>query len=103
MKNYYAIVVQRCFVAGKPTGSIDVSAYYFLAESEDDVRAAIHSRHPFSYEGAEGDGVTWELLRIMSIDERSELISGDEVTGFITSVDELCGFVEDPDDCREGT
>ncbi|QDV75897.1 hypothetical protein [Botrimarina mediterranea] len=103
MKNYYAIVVQRAVVAGKPTGSIDVSAYYFLAESKENVRAAIHSQHPFSYEGAEGDEVIWELLRILSIDERSELISGDEVTGFITSVDELSGFVEDPDDCRDVT
>ena len=101
MKSYYAMVVQRAFVAGKPTGSIDVSAYYFVAESEGEVRSLIQSQHPHSYEGAEGDEVRWELLRILSVDECSEPIPGAEVTGFITSVDELIGFVDDPGDCRE--
>ena len=89
MNSYYAMVIHRCMVAGQPTDYLDLSAYFFRAESEDEVRSLIENEEPHSYVGGEGDDVKWTLLRIMSIDPCDTPDSGQEVTGFITSSDEL--------------
>ncbi len=93
MTDYYAMVVHRATIAGRPTGSLDVSTYFYRAVSESDVRSLIESSQPLRYVGGEGDDVTWELVRILSIDECHSLESGDEVTGLITSNDELAALV----------
>lgn len=83
------MVIHRALVAGQPNGSLDVSAYFYRADSEVDVRTRIECQAPHSYVGSEGEDVTWDLVRIMSIDECPQLASGDEVTGFIASADDL--------------
>ena len=35
MKEYYSITIYRCVVAGEPTDSLDVSARYHRASSEE--------------------------------------------------------------------
>jgi hypothetical protein len=97
MKNYYAMVVHRALVGGELTGSLDVSAYFYRAGSEADVRARIEAQAPHAYVGGGGEDVKWDLVRIMSIDECPELTSGDEVTGFIASADELGTLVKQAD------
>lgn len=76
-------------MAGRPTGSIDLSARYFRAESEDEVRALARAGPPLTYRGGEGDDVAWEVVDVMSVDGCFELAPGDEVSGFATTVDEL--------------
>lgn len=89
MKNYYAMVVHRALVGALPTGSLAVSTYFYRADSETDVRTRIEAQTPHAYVGGKGEDVTWDLVRIMSIDKCLELVSGDEVTGFVASADEL--------------
>ena len=96
MAAYYAMVLFRALIDGTPTGSLDLSAFYYDAESEDEVLARIEGDEPLTYRGAEGDEVTWELVRILSIDACHDLDSGDEVTGIIVERGEWAELL-DPD------
>ena len=89
MNSYYAMVIHRAVVAGEPTDLLDVSAYFYLAETEDEVRDLIEQEEPTSYVGGYGDDVTWRLVRVLSIDQCSRMESGAEVIGFIASNDEI--------------
>lgn len=89
MKKFFAVELGRCFVADGETGSVDVSTHYYEAESPEAVEELILAKPPRSYENGAGELVTWKLSRILSIDECVELVSGEEVTGFITRSSEL--------------
>lgn len=89
-KTWYAMVISRSSVDGRKGNTIDVSAYMVEAESEEQVRAKLHEdASRFSYENSDGETVRWPILRIMSIDERNNVDSGDMLTGFTFEKDEI--------------
>lgn len=89
MKQFLAIAVYRCLVAGKPSGSLDVSVRFFEAESEMEVRKKLSHDVRETYENPDGEQVAWELRQVMAVEEFAGPESGDEVVGFIAEVDEF--------------
>lgn len=89
MTEYLAIVAYRCFVSGVATGNVDVQVRWFEAKDEDTVRRLLMAEPAHSYENGDHEMVTWELVQVFAVDEFGARTSGDEVTGFITSAQEL--------------
>jgi len=92
MTQFLAIVAYRCFVAGLPTDSIDMQVRWFQASDRDAVGELLVAEPEQSYQNADGETVAWKLAQVFSIDEFGTPESGDEVTGFIASADELAAL-----------
>jgi hypothetical protein len=100
MTEYLAIAAYRCFVSGAATDSIDIQVRWFVAEDEEAVRSVLLAEPAHRYENGEQEPVTWQLVQIFAVDKFRAGTSGDEVTGFIASAQELAGLtlpVDSPD------
>ena len=93
MKSYLAIVAYRCLVAGVSKQKLDIQVMWFNAGDKDAVRDEIRASPLQSYLNSDGDTVTWELVEIFAVDEFAPNASGEEVIGFIASIDELADLV----------
>jgi hypothetical protein len=92
MTEYLAIVAYRCFVSGVATGNVDVQVRWFKAEDESAVRRLLMAEPAHSYENGDNEPVTWELVQVLAVDEFGARTSGDEVTGFIASAQDLAAL-----------
>lgn len=86
---YIAIVAYRCRIDGVPKGSLDIQAIWFEEIDPEEVRRLIHLDPIQSYENSDGDTVSWELAEVFSIEPFRPSASGEEIAGFIASIDEL--------------
>ena len=82
-KQFLAIVLYRGYVDGIYDGSIDLQVQYFLGKDKDEVKSTISNDEECSYEGGEGNQVTWKLDEIVCIEEIDNMKSGEELIGFI--------------------
>ena len=89
MSQFFAVVVYRGVVAGKPTGSLDFQTRRFELGTESEVVSALENEEPFNYQNGDGEEVKWEFRRVMAIAEVGRCDPGDEVVGFIAKIEEL--------------
>ncbi len=89
LPQFLAIVVYKCLVAGVPTQSLDFQVRWFEADDETAVNVLIEREPTQSYLNPYGEEVTWELFGVFAIDSFAPGRSGDEVVGFISSIQEL--------------
>ncbi len=89
MKEWLALVVYRCTVSGRSSGSLDIQVRYFKASSERAVISRLKRERPCKYANYEGKAVAWKLSRVICVEELRAMRSGEELIGMITQVDEL--------------
>jgi hypothetical protein len=83
MNRYLAIVLYRCFIDDVYEGSIDTQVRYFEAQDTTEVELMITAGGDHSYQGSEGNEVTWKLDEIVCIEALHEMKHGEELIGFI--------------------
>lgn len=93
MPQYLAIATYRSLVSGVSSGRLDIQVRWFELSDEEAVRSAIESEPISRYKNSDDEAVTWELVEILQVEPFEPENSGDEVVGFIASVDELEGMV----------
>lgn len=76
-------------VDGQPSGSLDISTRWYLADSEEEVRQQVAEEGGHSYQNSDGQQVAWQLRHIMAVEPFPAANSGDEVIGFIADLREL--------------
>lgn len=86
---HIAIVAYRCQIGGVPKGSLDIRVIWFEESDPEEVRRLIHLDLIQSYENSDGDTVLWELAEVFSVEPFEPSTSGEEVAGFIASIEEL--------------
>ena len=96
MRKYLAIVVYRAAIEGHLTGSLDFQVRYFEDSDPDRVRLLLESEKAVEYLNDQQETVRWEFCKLLAIEPYlpSENISGAELLGFITELNELQQLVE---------
>jgi len=89
MKKFLAIVVYRSEVSGAHGALLDFQTRFFEADSEEEVIEKIESEAPCSYPNDHGENVNWLLSSIMAVGEMCDLVSGEELVGFISGVQDI--------------
>ena len=88
-KAFLAIVLYRGYVDGIYSGSIDLQVKYFICKDKDDVKSMIENEEQCKYIGGEGNEVAWILDEIVCIEQIDDMISGEELIGFIRNEKEF--------------
>ena len=89
MAGKLAIVAYRCLVGGIRSDTLDFQVRWFDVEDAEQTRRLIQAEPFLAYKNSDDDLVTWELAQIFAIEPFSPQASGEEVIGFIASIDEL--------------
>lgn len=92
MPAHLAIVAYRALVEGRPTGKVDIQVRWFDDDDPDRICRIIESEPAMAYQNPEDEVVRWELTSVISIEPFEPRESGEEVAGFITSIDEYPEF-----------
>lgn len=93
---FLAIAIYRGIVAGEPTGSLDLQVRYLVADSEEAARQDLEQETPEKYSNHHGELVSWELRKVMCIEEVADIpgaAAGEELIGFVANAKELCELV----------
>ncbi|MFO1045898.1 MAG: hypothetical protein U0941_29300 [Planctomycetaceae bacterium] len=89
MAQFLAIVAYRSLISGLPRRELDLQVQWFDVADEVAVRQLIEAVPITTYKNRDDETVSWELVQIFAIEPFSPSQSGEEVVGFIASIDEL--------------
>ena len=89
MKQFLAIAVYRCEVAGSPTESIDVQVRYFPHGDDEEILNFLATEELHSYENGDGELVSWPFVSLVAVSEIENPSLGQEVSGFITETNQF--------------
>jgi hypothetical protein len=101
MPGTLAIVAYRSVVGGAAQSSLDVQVRWFDDEDADRVQAKLRAEPAHTYRNPTGEEVIWELAEILAVepfDPSTPADSGEEIAGFIASVDEISELARGPRD-----
>lgn len=86
---HLAIIGYRSLVGGIPSRSLDIQVRWFAEADAERVRHLIQAEPFHRYRNPGGEKVCWELVEVFAVEPFAPSQSGEEVVGFIASVDEL--------------
>lgn len=89
MAGHLGIIAYRALVGGLPTGKLDIQVRWFAEDDAERIRLLIESEPLLSYQNPDDEVVSWELSGVLAIEPFEPKNSGEEVVGFIASVEEL--------------
>ena len=93
MNKYVAVVAYRCLLGGEPNGSLDFQVRYYKADSKQEVHDRISAELSNTDSSLESDRITWELSRVLAVEELHVMGDGEELVGFITNIEELSSLL----------
>ncbi len=92
MAGHLAIVGYRSLVGGVPSRKLDIQVRWYAHADPEHVRHLIRAEPFQSYRNPKGDEVCWELVEVFAVEPFEPSKSGEEVVGFMASVDELAAL-----------
>jgi hypothetical protein len=75
-----------CFVAGKPTDSVDYQVRSYDVPAHTDLDVMLRTEPVRRYRNSDDEKVEWRFAEIVAIEWEPRFDSGEEVIGFITGI-----------------